>query len=420
VTKTLNVWWSGKIVGALTIDRHGEMGFSYAPDWLADPAKRALSFSLPKREEPFSRRECRPFFEGLLPEGSQRIAVAGALGVSQGNEFKLLNELGGEVAGALTLWPEGEAPPESKARTQNEPLGDNALIELLDALPARPFLAGREGLRLSLAGAQSKIPVVLVNGEIALPALGQATSHILKPPIERFAGTTENEAFGMTLAKKIGLPVADVEIRHAGNRSFLLVERYDRIQGEDGTFHRLHQEDFCQALGYTSDRKYAADGGPIFRDCFGLLRRAASRPAIEVLKLFDAAIFNLILGNADAHAKNFSLLYRENGAVVLAPLYDLLSTVLYPGLSPRLAMKIAKRHTLEELKPGDWEKFADETGLALRFIKSRGRELSQAVVDKVDEVSAELSVFAPNTNTVDEIASLVKSRGERLGQLFSL
>lgn len=170
MTKSLNIWWADEIVGALTIDRYGEMGFTYAPEWIANAGKPALSFSLPKREDPFNRRECRPFFEGLLPEESQRIAVAGALGVSQGNEFKLLTELGGEVAGALTLWSEGETPPAPTALVQNEPLSEAELVELLDELPARPFLAGREGLRLSLAGAQSKIPVVLVKNAIALPA----------------------------------------------------------------------------------------------------------------------------------------------------------------------------------------------------------------------------------------------------------
>lgn len=419
MTKTLNVWWSGEVVGALTIDRHGEMGFSYTSDWLADPEKPALSFSLPKREEPFNRRECRPFFEGLLPEESQRIAVAAALGVSHGNEFKLLNELGGEVAGAISLWPEGETPPVATAAAQIEPLGKNALVNLLDELPARPFLAGREGLRLSLAGAQSKIPVVLVNGEIALPAPGEATSHILKPPIERFSGTTENEAFAMRLANNIGLAVADVEVRHAGNRSFLLVERYDRIRGEGGVLRRLHQEDFCQALGYTSDRKYAADGGPVFRDCFDLLRRVATRPAVEVLKLFDAAIFNLIIGNADAHAKNFSLLHRENGALELAPLYDLLSTVYYPELSSRLAMKIAKRHTLEEVKPGDWEKFADETGLALRFIRTRAKELTSAVSESIGATKSEVSESASDRNAIEEMADLISNRAISLAQRVS-
>lgn len=416
MTKTLHVWWAHEIVGALTIDRYGEMGFTYAPEWIADAGKPALSFSLPKREEPFNRRECRPFFEGLLPEESQRVAVAGALGVSQGNEFKLLTELGGEVAGALTLWPEGETPPVPTAGAQNEPLSETALVKLLDELPARPFLAGREGLRLSLAGAQSKIPVVLVTNKIALPAPGEATSHILKPPIGRFAGTTENEAFAMRLAKKIGLSVADVEIRRTGDRSFLLVERYDRVRDAGGVLRRLHQEDFCQALGYTSDRKYAADGGLIFRDCFDLLRRAASRPAVEVLKLFDAAIFNLIIGNADAHAKNYGLLYRENGYIELAPLYDLLSTVYYPELSPRLAMKIAKRHTLEELKAPDWEKFAEETGLALRFIRARAKELTNAVIEWMGETKTEILKTAPDSSIVDELSNLITTRAESLQQ----
>jgi len=223
----------------------------------------------------------------------------------------------------------------------------------------------------------------------------------------------------MRLAKRIGLGVADVEIRRAGDRSFLLVERYDRIRDKEGLLRRLHQEDFCQALGFTSDRKYAADGGPVFHDCFELLRRAATRPAVEVLKLFDAAIFNLIIGNADAHAKNFSLLFRENGVIELAPLYDLLSTVYYPNLSPRLAMKIAKRLTLEELRSSDWKKFAEETGLALRFIRTRAGELTNAVSESIDETKAEILDSALDRNAVKEISNLISARASSLRQHVS-
>lgn len=416
MTQTLNVWWNGAVVGALSVDRHGDMSFAYSKAWLEKPERPAISLSLPKRGEPFDRRECRPFFEGLLPEESQREAAARALGVSRGNEFKLLNELGGEVAGALTLWPDGETPPALPAKNRNKPLGEKDFIAILDDLPVRPLLAGREGLRLSLAGAQSKLPVVVIDGAIALPAPGEATSHILKPPINRFPGTTENEAFAMRLAQKIGLSVAGAEIGRVQDRSFLLVERSDRRRGDDGRLYRLHQEDFCQALGFTSDHKYAAEGGPVFRDCFDLLRRAASRPAIELLKLFDAAIFNLIIGNADAHAKNFSLLYREDGAIELAPLYDLLSTVYYPALSPRLAMKITKRHTLEEIKPGDWEKFAAETGLGARYVKSRTAELTDAVVNATKPAAEEIAAAAYDRKSLDEIQSLVTKRAESLRQ----
>ena len=362
MTDTLTVWWGHDIVGALRIDRHGDTSFRYAETWLAKPDAGAISLSLPLCAEPFSRRESRPFFEGLLPEESQRAAIARALGLSTGNEFRLLEALGGEVAGALSLWPKGEQPPAEAPSPQSaNPLDDDALIDILNRLPTRPMLAGETGLRLSLAGAQTKLPVVVDEGQIALPAPGQASTHILKPPIEHFEGTTENEAFAMRLARQVGLSVAEVDYRCVRGRAFLLVERYDRIAGNSHV-KRLHQEDFCQALGFPSSRKYAADGGPVLRDCFGLLRASATRPAREVLKLFDAAIFNLIIGNADAHAKNYSLLYRDD-ALEMAPLYDLLATIAYPDLSPKLAMKIAGRATLDELKATDWGRFAKQSGL---------------------------------------------------------
>src|SRR3989338_3700832 len=166
-----------------------------------------------KRVEPFTRRECRPFFGGLLPEASQRDAAARALGVSPGNDFALLDRLGGDVAGALQLLPPGTIPTVFTRDQQPIPLDEAELIQVLDKLPLRPLLAGEGELRLSLAGAQSKVPVVLVGGAVALPPPGQPTTHILKPSIARFPATTENEAFVMRLAAAIGLDVAPVEPR---------------------------------------------------------------------------------------------------------------------------------------------------------------------------------------------------------------
>ena len=389
MTRTLSVWWDGAIAGTLRVNQHGEMSFVYAPEWLADAKRLAVSFSLPKREEPFKRRDCRPFFAGLLPEEAQREAVAGALGLSERNDFGLLEALGGDVAGALTLWPEGEAPPAVDPSAQPRPLDDDELVALLDTLPTRPLLAGREGLRLSLAGAQSKLPVVLVGGGIALPAPGQPTTHILKLPIARFPATTENEALVMKLAEALGLPVAPVEARTTHGRPYLLITRYDRRFDESGRAHRLHQEDFCQALGIPPENKYAAEGGPAFTTSFELLRRATTRPAVATLVLLDAAIFNLIVGNADAHGKNFSLLY-DSGTISLAPLYDLLSTIAYPDLSPKLAMKIAKRARLEEIDRDSWEAFSAEIRMAARFVRRRVEELADATQTSMPDVSGAL------------------------------
>ncbi len=410
--RTLDIWWDGRLVGQLTQNRHGELGFAYTPEWLNDVAAQPLSASLPKRAGPFTRRECRPFFGGLLPEESQRDAAAEILGVSRDNDFALLDRLGGDVAGALQLLPPGETPAAPTIDRRPTKLDDAGLIGVLDKLPVRPLLAGEEGLRLSLAGAQSKVPVVLVDGAVALPASGQPTTHILKPPILRFTATTENEVFVMRLAAAIGLDVAPVEPRVVRGRTFLLVQRYDRVIGDDGSVRRIHQEDFCQALGIPPETKYASEGGPTFRDCFALLRSVAARPAVEVLKLLDAVIFNVIAGNADAHGKNFSILYDGEGPR-LSPLYDLLATTAYPGLSPDFAMKIGRRAKLAELDERGWAAFAVDTGLGLPLIRRRVAEISAAVATSSAEVARSLMRPGLDEVALSNLAGMIAGRAEQ-------
>lgn len=418
MTQTLSVWWDGVVVGSLQVNQHGQMRFTYTAGWLADPSRPPISFSLPKQERPFKQSQCRPFFAGLLPEEAQRDVIAGALGISKGNDFAFLEALGGDVAGALSLWPEGEAPPAPEPMGTPRPLNDGELVELLDTLPKRPLLAGREGLRLSLAGAQTKLPVVLGDDRVALPASGQPTTHILKPAIARFPHTTENEALVMTLAASVGLPVARVVARTVSGRPYLLVTRYDRRFDQGGQAHRLHQEDFCQALGIPPERKYAAEGGPTFKAGFDLLRRATTVPAVAVLAFLDAAIFNLIVGNADAHGKNFSLLYDTAG-VSLAPFYDLLSTVAYPDLSPNLSMKIAKRATLEEIGLATWAAFAEDIGLPGSFVRRRVRELSDAVSSQVPLIPDSAALTELDGPAMKAYAALVASRAERLARVIT-
>lgn len=415
MSRALSVWWDRAIVGILRVDQHGDMTFVYGSEWLADSSRPALSISLPKRPEPFKRRECRPFFAGLLPEEAQLEAVARALGISKRNDFGLLEALGGDVAGALSLWPEGEAPPPADAAGHAKPLDDGDIAELLDTLPKRPLLAGQEGLRLSLAGAQSKLPVVLVDGKIALPAAGQPTTHILKPPITHFPTTTENEALVMRLAAALELTVAPVEARTTAGRPYLLVTRYDRRLDESGLVRRLHQEDFCQALGIPPESKYADEGGPIFKTSFDLLRRASTRPAVEVLKFLDAAIFNMMVGNSDAHGKNFSLLY-EGAEVRLAPLYDLLCTIAYANLSPRFAMKIAKRATLEEIGNSTWSAFAADVGVGAPFIRRRVRALADSAQKSVFRVVDQMAEAGLDRDALTKYASLVDLRATRLAK----
>ena len=411
MTRTLNVWWGGRIAGHLTQDRHGELGFSYSPEWLNDEATRPLSASLPKRAEPFGRRECRPFFGGLLPEEGQRDAAAQALGVSRANDFALLDRLGGDVAGALQLLPPEDRPKGAGLDHATSALSDAELIQVLDALPTRPLLAGKDGLRLSLAGAQSKIPVVLVQNKVALPLPGQPTTHILKPPISRFSNTTENEAFVMRLARGAGLDVASIEPRIVLSRTFLLVERYDRTNEANDSVQRIHQEDFCQALGVPPELKYASEGGPTFKDCFRLIRQISARPAVDVLKLLDAVIFNVIAGNADAHGKNFSILYDSLGPH-LSPLYDLLSTIAYPELSSKFAMKIGRRASLEELDRKGWDEFILDAGIGRPLLRRRINDLSDRVKAAIPIIENDLNRPGLNENAITILAQTIHERAE--------
>lgn len=410
--ETLTLWWSERIVGILSLDRSGAMHFVYARDWVSDTETPPLFHALPKQDEPFGDALCKAVFAGLLPEESQRTAIARALGVSTDNPFRLLEALGGDVAGALSFLKEGERPESNDTFEPSSPLLDAELTKLFERLPRVPMLAGEEGgARLSLAGAQSKLPVVLVDGKVALPQPGQPSTHIIKPEPDRFSGLAANEAFCLALAAAIGLDVAKAEWRIADGNPYLLVNRYDR-EDVEATIQRIHQEDFAQALGVPSHRKYAAEGGPVLRDCFALIRNATTRPAREVLKLVDAVLFNIIIGNADAHAKNYSLLYTGGAAgTILAPLYDLVGTLAWEELSPRFAMKFGGKNTLEEIEARHFDRFAEEAGLSAPFVKRRTQELADTVEDRLGEVR---NAIPAKKDSLDSLAEMISDRAQRL------
>lgn len=406
----LVVWSDQRVAGEVTIDRGGAMQFVYAPDWLTDPDRLALSQALPKQVEPFNDALCKAVFGGLLPEEGQRTAIALVLGVSPDNPFRLLAALGGDVAGALAFLPEGETPP-PPATEPARPLDEGELATLIGRLPRVPMLAGEGGARLSLAGAQDKLPVVLSAGAIAVPRVGEPSTHLIKPEPDRFPGLAANEAFCLALARAVGLDAAMAEWREVAGKPYLLVTRYDRVV-QDGQTIRLHQEDFAQAQGVPSNRKYASEGGPAFRDCFALVRQATTRPAREVLRLADGAIFNLIIGNADAHAKNYSLLRRGNGEVVLAPLYDLVATHIWPELSAKLAMRFGRAPTLEDVNSESFARFADDAGVGLPFLRRR----AVALADHIQAVITD-GIDVPGLEETDQLADLpaiVLDRASRL------
>jgi serine/threonine-protein kinase HipA len=286
-------------------------------------------------------------------------------------------------------------------------------------LPRRPLLAGEDGIRLSLAGAQDKVAVRIEGNEISLPLGGAPSTHILKPAVERFEGVVFNEALCMKLAAAVGLPAAKVEIRNVDGIEYLLVERYDRrARGNPGgppSLERLHQEDFCQAQGIVSEMKYQKEGGPSLQQCFALLREVSSAPVIDLSRLLDMVIYNFLVGNNDAHGKNSSLLYRGGGAagqdVRLAPLYDVVSTSYYPELSKDMAMKIGGEYSSDKLARKNFEQLAEEAGLAKPIVRSRVPELAETVIAKL----ANVEIAHP---VAEAVAALIRKRCENVRDGF--
>jgi serine/threonine-protein kinase HipA len=417
MAKALDVYLHNHLVGNLIQDDGGQMSFRYAESWLNTPGATPLSQSLPLRKERFARKECRGFFAGILPEESKREIIARNLGISARNDFAMLEQIGGECAGAVSFIPAGEVLPERNYSYRT--LSSDELAAILKELPKRPLLAGEEGIRLSLAGAQDKIAVRIEGDEISLPLGGAPSTHILKPAVERFDGVVSNEALCMNLAAAVGLPTATVQSRTVDGMAYLLVERYDRVHrsGSGGVvvLERLHQEDFCQAQGIVSEMKYQKEGGPSLKQCFALLREVSSTPVIDLARLLDAVIYNYLVGNMDAHGKNFSLLYHGvgtgNSDVSFAPLYDVVSTIYYPELSRTMAMKIGGEYSSEKLTPKNFELLAEEAGLAKPIVKRRVPELAETIVAALPGLEI-VDPFA------EAVAALIRQRCERAMNSF--
>ncbi len=404
----LEVWLFADHVGTLALV-DGRLNFCYSHAWLSRQDAVSLSASLPLQAEPYDDRKTRPFFAGLLPEGRMRSLIAQQFQVSGQNDFALLDRIGGECAGAVTLLEPGQVLPVPAHDDDVQWLSDSEVVALLDELPLRPMLAGKDGLRLSLAGAQDKLPVVFDGARIGLPRNGTPSSHILKPAIHAVENSVINEGFCMALAEAMQLKPAKSKIHCVLDRSFLLVARYDRLIDVQGRRQRIHQEDFCQALGVVPEMKYQNEGGPNLAQCFDLVRRATRPSAPHVLRLLDGVIFNALIGNHDAHAKNFSLLY-SGATPVLAPFYDTLSTAVYPALTPKMAMKIGSKYKFSEVQARHWEEFAEGVGFTKAQAKRRILELAKSLPTTARELQSSPGFSFTENAVVEQIIALIEQR----------
>jgi serine/threonine-protein kinase HipA len=326
----------------------------------ASAGEYVLSISLPVQKDPYPDRAARPFLDGLLPEGRLREQLCQQFRLDLSDVFGLLSEIGRDCAGAISFVPPNESSSSSGDSVRW--LSEKEFGQLLDELPSRPLGADpAHGVRMSLAGAQNKIPMVVdAAGRLGLPSGLTPSTHILKPASSertlrgrpRFPGLVENEAFCLRLAGNCGFSSPSVKVRTVAQIPVLLIERYDRVRAENSATLRVHQEDVCQALGKLPSQKYEEHGGPGVVDVVNLLRRVSADAGRDVLDFLDRTAFNFAIGNLDAHGKNVSLLYR--GGIRLAPMYDLVSTAVFPHLETHLAMSIGGQFQADQVNPRHW------------------------------------------------------------------
>lgn len=416
----LGVYWDRREVGRLqrADERSREYVFAYASD-----APRPISLSMPIEQQRFDSAGSRPFFEALLPEGAVRDQIAGQLKLAASDSFGLLAELGSDCAGALQI-------VESRRISQTPSvqwLDDRELDELIEEIPRHPLGIQRddERLRLSLAGVQRKAVLVRDrDGRFGRPLYGMPSTHILKPELPDgghgaladggYPGLAANEHFCMRLAKRCGLSSASVELLTLAKRPCLVVERFDRelSRWPPG---RLHQEDLCQALGITPDFKYQHKGWtrPSYRGLAELLSAHSLEPGVDRLAGAHAAVFHFLIGNADAHAKNISLLHFAGG-VRLAPLYDVVSTAAYSWLNKELALSVGDELDPDAISSVHWLDLAEDFDLnASAFARSR-RQLAQRVLSEAARLREVARAEGWHHQCIENILEVIAARSERV------
>ena len=413
--ETLNVFFGQIKVGSLSIDGRRLFSFQYSKKWLTSPDAFQISISLPMQEGIFSHDKVRSFFSNLLPESAVRELIAKRLGISDKNDFMLLKRIGGECAGAITILPESEIP-ESPDQYTYRSLSDKQLVDLIKHIPRHPLLAGQEGIRISLAGAQEKLALFYKDPTFYIPINGAPSNYILKPGMAHFQSSIENECFCMVLANAIDLNVPPVIITPKETQKVLLIKRYDRILDNDVPM-RLHQEDFCQAMGLSHELKYQADGGTGLKECFDLVRAYSVNPIKDFQQLMQWVFFNYLIGNMDGHAKNLSFIYQAK-QIRLAPFYDMMCTEIYEDLSQKLAMKIGGENRPEWIMERHWKRFAEEIKINNAVLQKRLLDFCLKVTNKIDSAYTDFIKRYQRNSLLEDIIPAIKKRSDRTLKQF--
>lgn len=413
----LNVFYEDLKVGELVRNEDLVYSFQYQVEWLKNPKNFPLSLAMPLQEEAFGNRITLSFFENLLPEGEVRDAIARSHNVE--SSFEFLKEFGQDCAGAVII-TEAEISPFKEGSTNKVEIDmQKVFLAIEENQSVADVVADMEPGYLSLAGAQDKFAAIYEDGKFYLPKNGAPSTHIVKVPIKR-SGVKEsvhNEYFCMQLAKAIGFDIPHCQIYGEGTHPLFVIERYDRYMDSEGKYHRLHQQDFCQAQGIVSEEKYELKGGPSIKDNYDLIIQNVNiRKRMDNAYAFlDWICFNLLIGNNDSHSKNISFLLKD-GKIELAPMYDLLCTAIYPKLKKQFSFIVGDRDDSFRIGRNQFETVDKQIGLKIGTMNERMRLINDKVMSQKDAVVKSILMEHKGVKVVNRISDLINDRSKGLSQ----
>lgn len=392
MTRTLQVSIDERTVGTLS-ENQGIWSFQYDSSWTSDgyPLSPKLALSGTAIEDTGTDRPVQWFFDNLLPEETARASLFASLPAKGGDAWDLLAQFGAESAGAITLLPPGAV----QADAGLQPLPDDELDARIKAMPRIP-LAAKAPKKMSLAGAQQKLPVVVDDqGKLFDPVGAYVSTHILKPDVlsEHYPSSAVNEWFCLRVAHEVGLPVPAVLLRYVPAPVYLIA-RFDR-EMRDGVVRRLHTLDAAQLLSLSAGAKYARSGVDALIDVIDKCRVKANAR----LAVFRWSVFNALIGNADAHLKNLSLFASKSGYAI-APHYDLVSTAAWsrPELAGageatwphiELSFPIGSSRSFDTLSVADVIAFGEALGVTKTLASQELKRLVEAIVPAAEKILAE-------------------------------
>lgn len=382
--KKLDIYREQQLVG--TLFNEEPIKFVYSSSYQG----RILSPNLPLSQATHSGLAVESYFENLLPESTIREVLKLRHQVT--TTFGLLRVIGGDTASDLTILPAGETPqpPRSKPITWQD-IADEFSQERGVIQEVRE----EDGVRISLAGAQRKLSICIdANGEPQLPLGNSPSTYILKPDIKGIQGvwaSAINETFVMSLADVISLGVA--KVTYQSTAKACMIERYDRVEGTNGSIKRLHQLDLCQLDGKPSTIKYESDGGPTLLRCRELLNQNGVMAA-DMKRFIQWIFFNLYVGNNDSHAKNISIYFPQNEGVRITPFYDLISTSLYPGLSRQFAFKIGDENSPSNITKDHIMAMSQSLGFKPKYVLKTAEEISNVLLASLEETAEKINGMA--------------------------